>query len=340
MEGKLADRRSAAMDYVNLGRTGLKVSRICLGSMSYGDPTRGNHSWVMTEEAGRPFLRRALEAGINFFDTANAYSDGASEEVLGRAVRDFATRDAVVISTKVYNPMRNDPNGKGLSRKAIFTEVDASLRRLGTDYIDLYIIHRWDYETPLEETLEALHDVVKAGKARYLGASSMHAWQLMKALGIQRANGWATFVSMQNHLNLLYREEEREMLPLCISEGVAVTPWSPLARGRLTRPWETTPSTKRAAEDEVGLGFYAKAKQADEIVVRRVGEIAEKRDLPRAQIALAWLLHKQGVTAPVVGATKPNQLEDAIASLDVKLSAAEITGLEEPYVPHEISGHQ
>lgn len=325
------------MEYRNLGRTGLKVSRIALGCMSYGDPTRGNHSWVMREEEGRPFIRKALEAGINFFDTANVYSDGASEEVLGRAIRDFTTREGVIIATKVYGAMRPDPNGQGLSRKAIFAEIDASLKRLGTDYVDLYQIHRWDYETPIEETLEALSDVVKAGKARYIGASSMHAWQFMKALGLQRQHGWASFVSMQNHLNLLYREEEREMLPLCRSEGIGVVPWSPLARGRLTRPWQDEPATARAATDEVGKGFYDKAKIADRAVVDRVGEVAERLGVPRACVALAWLLRKEGVTAPLVGATKMAQLDDALAALQLKLPGDEIASLEEPYVPHQVS---
>jgi aryl-alcohol dehydrogenase-like predicted oxidoreductase len=305
--------------------------------MSYGDPTRGNHSWVMNEDEGRPFIRKALEAGINFFDTANVYSDGASEEVLGRAIRDFTTREAVVIATKVYGPMRPDANGHGLSRKAIFAEIDASLRRLGTDYIDLYQIHRWDYETPIEETLEALSDVVRVGKARYLGASSMHAWQFMKALGLQRQHGWAPFVSMQNHLNPLYREEEREMLPLCRSEGVGIVPWSPLARGRLTRPWQDEPATARAATDEVGKGFYDKAKDADRLVVQRVGEVAERLGAPRAQVALAWLLQKEGVSAPLVGATKMAQLDDALAALQLKLPDDEIASLEEPYAPHQVS---
>jgi 1-deoxyxylulose-5-phosphate synthase len=325
------------MEYRNLGRTGLKVSRIALGCMSYGDPTRGNHSWVMNEDEGRPFIRKALEAGINFFDTANVYSDGASEEVLGRAIRDFATRESVVIATKVYGPMRPDANGQGLSRKAIFAEIDASLKRLGTDYVDLYQIHRWDYETPIEETLEALSDVVRAGKARYLGGSSMHAWQFMKALGLQRQHGWAPFVSMQNHLNLLYREEEREMLPLCRSEGIGVVPWSPLARGRLTRPWQDEPATARAAADEVGKGFYDKAKNADRVVVERVGEVAERLGAPRAQVALAWLLQKEGVSAPLVGATRMTQLDDALAALQLKLPDDEIASLEEPYVPHQVS---
>ncbi|MGE7468129.1 aldo/keto reductase [Bosea sp. NPDC003192] len=326
------------MEYRNLGRTGLKVSRIALGCMSYGDPNRGNHSWVMNEEDGRPFIRKALEAGINFFDTANVYSDGASEEVLGRAIRDFTSRESVVIATKVYGRMRPDANGQGLSRKTIFAEIDASLKRLGTDYVDLYQIHRWDYETPIEETLEALSDVVRAGKARYLGASSMHAWQFMKALGLQHQHGWAPFVSMQNHLNLLYREEEREMLPLCRSEGIGVVPWSPLARGRLTRPWQDEPATARAATDEVGRGFYEKAKSADRAVVERVGDIAEQRGVPRAQVALAWLLQKEGVTSPLVGVTKMVQLDDALAALSLRLSDADIQAVEELYVAHEVAG--
>jgi aryl-alcohol dehydrogenase-like predicted oxidoreductase len=326
------------MEYVNLGGTGLKVSRICLGCMSYGNPERGSHSWVLREEASRPFIKRALEAGINFFDTANVYSIGDSEAVVGRALKDFANRDEVVIATKVHGKMRDDPNGQGLSRKAIMTEIDASLRRLGTDYVDLYQIHRWDYGTPIEETLEALHDVVKAGKARYIGASSMWAWQFMKALSLQRANGWARFVSMQNHLNLLYREEEREMLPLCLSERIGVIPWSPLARGRLTRPWETEPSTVRAGTDQFGKTLYSATQEADHRVVDRVGKLAETRSLPRAQVALAWLLHKPGVTSPIVGATKANQLEDALAAVHVRLSAEEIASLEEPYVPHPVAG--
>jgi aryl-alcohol dehydrogenase-like predicted oxidoreductase len=326
------------MDYVNLGNTGLKVSRLCLGCMSYGDPKRGSHSWTLGEEASRPFIRKALESGINFFDTANVYSDGASEEVLGRALGDFTRRDEVVIATKVHGRMRGDPNGQGLSRKAIMMEIDASLRRLGTDYVDLYQIHRWDYETPIEETLEALHDVVKAGKARYIGASSMWSWQFMKALGLQRTHGWTPFVSMQNHLNLLYREEEREMLPLCVSERIGVIPWSPLARGRLTRPWETEPSTERAGTDKFARVLYSATEDADRKVVDRVGEIAESRSIPRAQVALAWLLHKPGITSPIVGATKPNQLEDALAALAVQLSPKEIKALEEPYVPHPVAG--
>jgi aryl-alcohol dehydrogenase-like predicted oxidoreductase len=326
------------MQYVNLGATGLKVSRICLGCMSYGDRSRGTHDWVLDEEASRPFFKQALEAGINFFDTANVYSIGASEEITGRALKDFAKRDEIVLATKVHGKMRDDPNGRGLSRKAILSEIEASLRRLGTDYVDLYQIHRWDPETPIEETLDALDTVVRHGKARYIGASSMWAWQFMQALALQRQNGWARFVSMQNHLNLLYREEEREMLPLCRSEGIGVIPWSPLARGKLARPWEDAPSTERAATDRFSRALYANTETADRRVVEAVGTIAERRGLPRAQVALAWLLHKPGVTAPIVGATKPGQLDDAIAAVDVSLSPEEIATLEAPYVPHAIAG--
>ena len=326
------------MDYVNLGKSGLKVSRLCLGCMSFGVPERGAHPWTLDEEQSRPFLKRALELGINFFDTSNSYSDGTSEEIVGRAVRDFARRDEVVIATKVYFPMRKGPNARGLSRKAILTEVDASLRRLGTDSIDLYQIHRWDYDTPVEETLEALHDVVKAGKARYLGASSMFAWQFCKALYLADRHGWARFVSMQNHLNLLYREEEREMLGLCQAEGVGVLPWSPLARGRLTRAWETKPGTRRAETDEFGKTLYRGFEESDRQVVERVGEIAASRGVPRAQVALAWLLHKPAVTSPIVGASRPQHLEDAVGALSLKLSAEEVAALEAPYVPHRVAG--
>ena len=327
------------MEYVRLGNTGLKVSRLCLGCMSYGSPEKGAHRWVLDEAASRPFIKRALDAGINFFDTANVYSLGASEEVVGRALRDYARRDEIVIATKVHGKMRDDPNGRGLSRKAIMMEIDASLRRLGTDYVDLYQIHRWDYETPIEETLEALSDIVKAGKARYLGASSMHAWQFMKALGLQRQHGWSRFVSMQNHYNLLYREEEREMLPLCRSEGIGVVPWSPLARGRLAREWDIEP-TKRAETDKFGRTLYERTQDADRKVVERVGELAAARGLPRAQIALAWLLHQPGITAPIIGATKPAHLDDAIAALNVKLTREELSALEAPYVPHPTAGFQ
>ncbi len=325
------------MDYVKLGRTGLQVSRICLGCMSYGQartPGVLNWPWTLSEEESRPFIKRALELGVNFFDTANVYSNGESEAVLGRAIRDFTHRDEVVLATKVWGPVRPGPNGRGLSRKAILSEVDKSLRRLGTDYIDLYLIHRFDYDTPLEETLEALNDTVRAGKVRYLGASSMHAWQLMKAIGIQRANGWATFVAMQNYHNLLYREDEREMLGLCLSEGVGVTPWSPLARGRLARPWSDEPSTARAKTDVFAKTLFTRTADIDKPVVDRVNEIAKARELPPAHIAMAWLLRQPVITSPIVGATKPHHLEDAIAALSVALSGEEITALEEVYQPH------
>ena len=324
------------MEYVKLGRTGLEVSRICLGCMSYGMPDRGNHAWSIGEEEARPFIRRALEAGVNFFDTANRYSGGSSEEILGRAITDFARRDEVVIATKVYGRMRPGPNGAGLSRKAIMTEIDASLRRLGTDYVDLYQIHRWDYGTPIEETLEALHDVVKAGKARYIGASSMHAWQFARALGITERHGWTRFASMQNLVNLLYREEEREMLPLCAAEGIGVIPWSPQARGRLTRDWNYT--SIRTETDDAHQRLFAKFADADRLVAVRVAEIAAARGVSRAQVALAWLLAKPVITAPIVGATKLQHLDDALASVEVKLSTDEITSLEELYVPHAAVG--
>ena len=324
------------MEYVKLGRTGLEVSRICLGCMSYGAPGRGNHAWSIDERESRPFIQRALESGINFFDTANRYSLGSSEEILGRAIKDFARRDEVVIATKVYGRMRPGPNGGGLSRKAIMREIDDSLRRLGTDYVDLYQIHRWDYGTPIEETLEALHDIVKAGKARYIGASSMHAWQFARALGISERHGWTRFVSMQNLVNLLYREEEREMLPLCAAEGIGVIPWSPQARGRLTRDWDYT--SIRTETDDAHQRLFGKSAEADRKVVDRVAEIAAARGIPRAQVALAWLLAKPVITAPIVGATKLHHLDDALASVNVKLSADEITSLEEPYVPHAVVG--
>ncbi len=326
------------MDYTKLGKTGLKVSRICLGCMSYGVPERGPHSWSLDEEHSRPFIRRALELGINFFDTANVYSDGTSEEIVGRALRDFAGREEIVLATKVHGRMRPDANGAGLSRKAVMAEIDASLRRLGTDYVDLYQTHRWDYDTPIEETLEALSDVVKAGKARYVGASSMYAWQFAKALYLADRHGWPRFVSMQNHYNLLYREEEREMTPLCVEEGIGVIPWSPLARGRLARPWEDAPSTARAGTDEFGKTLYKRTEDADKRVVERVGTVAEARGVPRAQVALAWLLQQPGVTAPIVGATKPHHLEDAVAALSLTLSPEEVASLEEPYVPHPVLG--
>jgi 1-deoxyxylulose-5-phosphate synthase len=325
------------MDYVKLGHTGLQVSRICLGCMSYGQaktPGVLQWNWTLSEEASRPHITRAIDAGINFFDTANVYSNGESEEVLGRAIRDVTARDEVVLATKVWGPVRQGPNGRGLSRKAILSEVDKSLRRLGTDYIDLYIIHRFDYDTPLEETLETLDDVVRAGKVRYLGASSMHAWQFMKALGIQRANGWARFISMQNYYNLLYREDEREMLGLCASEGVGVTPWSPLARGRLARPWSDEPTTDRAKTDAFGKTLFVKTLDIDKPIVDRTNEIAHARGVSPAQVAMAWVLSKPSIASPIVGATRPQHLEDAIAALSIKLSDEEIARLEELYQPH------
>jgi 1-deoxyxylulose-5-phosphate synthase len=321
------------MDYARLGSTGLEVSRICLGCMSYGDPARGNHEWSLDEESSRPHIRRALEAGINFFDTANAYSAGSSEEIVGRALADFAKRDEVVIATKVRMPMRQGPNGGGLSRKAIMSEIDASLRRLGTDYVDLYQIHRWDYRTPIEETLEALHDVVKAGKARYIGASSMYAWQFSKAQFTADLHGWTRFVSMQNLVNLLYREEEREMLPLCADQGVGVIPWSPLARGRLTRDLSET--TARSETDVFGRTLLA---SDDGPIIDQVRAVAEARGVSRAQVALAWVLAKPGITAPIVGATKHRHLDDAIAALEVKLTPEEIESLEKPYTPRPVVG--
>jgi aryl-alcohol dehydrogenase-like predicted oxidoreductase len=330
------------MDYLNLGKTGLKVSRICLGCMTYGAPATGkikpgSHAWALNEEESQPFLRQALELGINFFDTANVYSGGASEEVLGRFLKANARRESVVIATKAQGVMREEPNGRGLSRKAIFYELDQSLRRLGTDYVDLYQTHRWDYETPIEETLEALHDVVKSGKVRYIGASSMYAWQFTKALYLADLHGWTRFVSMQNYYNLLYREEEREMMPLCQSEGVGVIPWSPLARGRLTRPWQTEP-TKRFETDQFGKTLYSKTEDADHKVVDRLGELSEKRGFPRAQLALAWMLSKPFITSPIVGATKPHHLVDAVAALSLRLTPEEIASLEEPYTPHPVLG--
>lgn len=326
------------MEYVNLGKTGLKVSRICLGCMSYGVPERGTHPWSLPEEQSRPFISRALELGINFFDTANVYSDGTSEEIVGRVLRDFAKRDDVVLATKVHGRMRSDVNGAGLSRKAIFTEIDNSLRRLGTDYVDLYQIHRWDSHTPIEETLEALHDVVKAGKARYIGASSMYSWQFCKALYLADRHHWTRFVSMQNHYNLLYREEEREMMGLCKEEGIGVIPWSPLARGYLTRAWDERRSTERSETDAFGKTLYVSTEDADRKIVERVEQIATAHSVPMAQVALAWMLQKDPITSPIIGATKPHHLEDAIAALSLKLTPEEMTSLEEPYVPHPVLG--
>jgi aryl-alcohol dehydrogenase-like predicted oxidoreductase len=321
------------MQYTTLGRSGLQVSRICLGCMSYGEPDRGGHTWSLDEAASRPFLQRALELGITFFDTANVYSDGTSEEILGRAVRDFGVRDDLVLATKVHGRMRPGPSGGGLSRKAVLRSIDDSLRRLGTDYVDLYQIHRFDPATPVEETMEALHDVVQSGKARYLGASSMWTWQFMRMQHVAQTQRWTPFVSMQDHYNLLNREEEREMLPLCADTGVGVIPWSPLARGRLTRDWDDT--TARSETDEFGKSLYA---EGDREIVDAVGAVAAERGLPKAQVALAWMLGKPAVTAPIVGATKPHHLDDAVAAVEVELTAAEVTRLESPYAPHMVAG--
>jgi aryl-alcohol dehydrogenase-like predicted oxidoreductase len=325
------------MKYVNLGATGLKISKLCLGCMTFGVPERGDHPWTLPEEESRALIRQAVELGINFFDTANAYSDGTSEEFVGRALTDFARRDEVVIATKVFFPMTQAPNGRGLSRKAIFSAIDASLRRLGTDYVDLYQIHRWDYKTPIEETLEALHDVVKTGKARYLGASSMYAWQFSKALHLAREHGWTRFVSMQDHYNLLYREEEREMMPLCADAGVGVLPWSPLARGRLTREWNA--ATPRTESDQYGSKLYNSAIDSDRRIVGEVAAIAAARGVPKAQVALAWVAQHAVITAPIVGASKPHHLDDAVAALSLNLTASEIEQLEAPYVPRAVAGH-
>lgn len=326
------------MEHIRLGTTGVKVSRLCLGCMTYGVPDRGLHPWTLDEEKSRPLIRRALELGFNFLDTANSYSDGTSEEIVGRAVRDFAKRDEVVIATKVGLPMGKDPNKRGLSRKAIMTEIDNSLRRLGTEYVDLYQIHRWDYDTPIEETLEALHDVVKAGKARYIGASSMYAWQFARALHTSEKNGWTRFVTMQNHLNLIQREEEREMLPLCQAEGIGVMPWSPLARGRLTRDFAA--SSPRIETDEFGKGLYRSMEDADRRVAEEVAKIAAERGVPRAQVALAWVAQHPAVTTPIIGASRTEHLDDAVAALSLDLSAEEIARLEAPYVPHPVVGFQ
>ncbi|HEU4382106.1 MAG TPA: aldo/keto reductase [Anaeromyxobacteraceae bacterium] len=331
------------MEYQRLGNTGLTVSRICLGCMSYGDPAATvagstmRWEWALREDESRPFFKRAIELGINFFDTANVYSFGKSEEITGRALRDMARREEVVIATKVWGVMRPGPNGGGLSRKAILHEIDASLKRLGTDFIDLYQIHRWDPATPIEETMEALHDVVRAGKARYLGASSMNAWQFAKAQHVAERNGWTRFASMQNHYNLLYREEEREMAPLCRDQGVGLIPWSPLARGHLARPPEAK-GTKRSETDRFGKTLYASMADADRRVVAAVDALAKARKLPHAQVALAWLLQKDGVTAPIVGATRMEHLEAAVGALGVQLSEEEVAALEAPYVPHPVAG--
>ena len=326
------------MQTTRLGRTGLTVSRICLGCMTYGVPDRGAHPWTLDEAASRPLIRQAIELGINFFDTANAYSDGTSEEIVGRALKDFARRDEIVVATKVRYASRKAPNVGGLSRKAILHEIDASLARLGMDFVDLYQIHRWDPQTPIEETMEALHDVVKAGKARYIGASSMFAWQFAKAQRVAERHGWTRFISMQPEVSLLYREEEREMLPLCIDEGVGVIPWSPLARGRLARPWgEHTP---RIATDTFGAGLFAHTEDNDRRVADALATVAAARGATRAQVALAWLLRKPGITAPIVGASKPAHFDDAVAALKIELSAAEVAALEAPYLPHAVVGFE
>jgi len=324
------------MEYVKLGNSGLEVSRICLGCMSFGDSEIWTHKWVLNEENSRPIIKKALELGINFFDTANVYSLGRSEEILGKALKDYAKRDEVVIATKVFSRMRDGPNGAGLSRKVIMNEIDNSLKRLGTDYVDLYIIHRWDYNTPIEETMDALNDVVKAGKARYIGASAMYAWQFQKALYTAEKHRWTKFVSMQNHYNLIYREDERELIPLCKDQKIGLTPYSPLAAGRLARDWSET--TYRLQTDEVAKSKYDSTKNADKAIVDRVAELANKYGVSRAQISLAWLLHKDPVNAPIVGATKITHLEDAVGALSVKLTPNEITYLEDPYVPHPIVG--
>jgi 1-deoxyxylulose-5-phosphate synthase len=328
------------LKYTRLGKTGLKVSRICLGCMSYGIPERGNHVWTLPEDKTRPFIKSAIEGGINFFDTANVYSDGTSEEIVGKFLKEFAPRDQIVLATKVHGRMRPDANGAGLSRKAILTDIDHSLQRLCTDYVDLYQTHRWDNETPIGETLEALHDVVKAGKARYLGASSMWAWQFAQALYLADLHGWTRFVSMQNHYNLIYREEEREMMKLCLDQQIGVIPWSPLARGRLTRPWDQRSKTERAATDEFGKTLYARTEESDHRIVDRVAEVAKVRGVSMAQIALAWQLSKPYATAPIIGATKPQHLTDALAAVELTLTPEEIKRLEEFYLPHPVLGHE
>jgi aryl-alcohol dehydrogenase-like predicted oxidoreductase len=324
------------MRYPTLGATGLKVSAITVGCMGWGDPTLGvPRPWAIDEDSARQIIRLALDAGVNTFDTANVYSGGSSEEYTGRALGSMVRREDVVIATKVHGRMRPGPNGGGLSRKAIFHEIDDSLRRLATDYVDLYQVHRWDYETPIEETMAAMHDVVKAGKARYIGASSMYAWQFAKAQHAAELNGWSKFVSMQNHYNLLYREEEREMLPLCADQGVGVIPWSPLARGRLARSWDT--STARLATDDFGNSLY---REEDRSIVEKVADVATRRGVSQGQVALAWLMANPTITSPIVGLTKPEHLADAVAAVDLKLSETEIAELSSGYVPHAIAGHE
>jgi len=324
------------MDYTRLGNTGLEVSRICLGCMSFGDPKAGAHDWTMLEDDSRPIMRAAWEAGINFFDTANVYSMGSSEVIVGKILKELAPRDDIVLATKVFGRMREGPNGQGLSRKAIMWQIDQSLKRLGTDYVDLYQIHRFDPDTPIEETLEALHDVVKAGKARYIGASSMHAWQFSKMLYTSDLNGWTRFVSMQNHVNLMYREEEREMLPLCADQGIGVIPWSPMARGRLTRPWGEV--TNRTDGDPVGKNLYTATDDANAAINKAVADVAAVHGVSMAQVALAWVLQKQPISAPIIGATKLSHVSDAVGAIEIKLSAEEIAQLEAPYRPTGVAG--
>lgn len=325
------------MDYVKLGNTGLDISRICLGSMSFGDPKNWIHEWVLEEEESRPLIKRALELGINFFDTANVYSLGRSEEILGKALKDFATREEIVLATKVHQKMFDGPNGQGLSRKHIMAQIDQSLQRLQTDYVDLYIIHRWDENTPIEETMEALHDVVKSGKARYIGASAMFAYQFQQANHVAEKNGWTKFVSMQNHLNLIYREEEREMTPYCRSEKIALTPYSPMASGRLLR--DRAQVTKRSATDTAQKAKYDETAEKDQVIIDRVAELAEKYETNRVNIALGWVLQKNPVAAPIIGATKMKHIETAVGAVDFKLSEEDVRYLEEPYVPHRVVGH-
>ncbi|MGM0303335.1 hypothetical protein IGI66_003000 [Enterococcus sp. AZ048] len=325
------------MDYVKLGNTGLDISRICLGSMSFGDPKNWIHKWVLEEEESRPLIKRALELGINFFDTANVYSLGRSEEILGKALKDFATREEIVLATKVHQKMFDGPNGQGLSRKHIMAQIDQSLQRLQTDYVDLYIIHRWDENTPIEETMEALHDVVKSGKARYIGASAMFAYQFQQANHVAEKNGWTKFVSMQNHLNLIYREEEREMIPYCRSEKIALTPYSPMASGRLLR--DRAQVTKRSTTDTAQKAKYDETAEKDQVIIDRVAELAEKYETNRVNIALGWVLQKNPVAAPIIGATKMKHIETAVGAVDFKLSEEDVRYLEEPYVPHRVVGH-
>ena len=324
------------MEYTKLGNTGIDVSRICLGAMSFGDPEKWIHKWVLNENESLPIIKRALELGINFFDTANIYSIGKSEEILGKALKEYANRDEIVLATKVHGHMFDGPNGGGLSRKAVLSQIDQSLERLQTDYVDLYITHRWDYDTPIEETMEVLHDIVKSGKARYIGASSMYAWQFQKAQNIAERNGWTKFISMQDHLNLIYREEEREMIPYCLSEKISLTPYSPLASCRLTR--DLSIQTKRTDTDKIARLKYDKTADQDLEIIERVAQLAERYEVSRVHVALAWLLQKEGVAAPIIGATKLEHVETAVAAVDFKLTQEDVQFLEEPYIPHRIVG--